>query len=177
MRVQRALKLRRKKPHRLIKQCIAAANERSGFRVVHYSVQRGHLHLVVEANNRRALTRGMQGLTIRIAKRLNTLLGRRGKVFTDRYHAAQLASPRQVRNAIQYVLCNHRRHAHQGGGTLPPKTHLDPYSSAPHFKHWRGPTTLTTPRGDPATAAPRCWLLSVGWRRHGPLDPSAVPGH
>ena len=180
MRVDRSLNVRRKKAHQVIRSCIAAANDPSegprGFRLVHYSVQKDHLHLIVEAKDRRSLSRGMQGLTIRLARRLNALWQRRGKVFTDRYHAVQLTSPRQVRHVLEYVLCNHRRHAYKRSGKLLPKTHLDPYSSAPHFGHWRGPTTLISPPGEAVTAAPRGWLLGVGWKRYGRLDPNAVPG-
>jgi hypothetical protein len=112
-------------------------------RVVHYSIQGTHLHLLVEAEGARALSRAMQGLTSRLAKRLNTLSGRRGGVFVDRYHAVVLRSPRQVANARRYVLENHRHHTRE-------------YFPA----HWRDP--LSTARAP--LAPPGTWLLREGWR-------------
>jgi putative transposase len=79
-------------------------------RVVHYSIQGNHLHLIVEADAPGMLSRGMQGLAIRIAKRLNARLKRRGKVFVERFHSHLLASRREVANAVRYVLGNLGRH-------------------------------------------------------------------
>jgi putative transposase len=79
-------------------------------RVVHYSIQGNHLHLIVEAEALLALSRGMQGLTIRIARRLNARLGRRGKVFVERFHSHLLHTRREVANAVRYVLGNLGRH-------------------------------------------------------------------
>jgi hypothetical protein len=93
---------------------------------------------VVEARDRAVLSRGMQGLKVRLAKRLNQLFGgRRGTVFSERYHAKPLRSPRQVRSALVYVLNNRRRHLAQGGKGLQ-RDYVDPYSSAPHFEGWEG---------------------------------------
>src|SRR6266550_893746 len=90
---------------RAIRDAIAGAHKDT-FRVVHFSIQADHLHLIVEASNRVRLARGMQGLGIRIWRRVNAALGRRGSVFSDRYHARALGTPREVRNAIRYVLLN-----------------------------------------------------------------------
>ncbi|MEL7305169.1 MAG: transposase, partial [Myxococcota bacterium] len=79
------------------------------------SVQGNHLHLVVEASNNEALSRGMQGLNIRLAKRVNRLFGRRGRLFSDRYHAHVLRTPREVQNAVRYLLNNGRKHRRQAG--------------------------------------------------------------
>ena len=112
-------------------------------RVVHYSIQGTHLHLLLEAESAEALSRGMQGLSIRIARRINAACGRRGKVFVDRYHAVILRSPRQVANARRYVLENHRHHTRE---------HLP--------AHWRDPlSTSRAPLVPPAT-----WLLREGFR-------------
>ncbi len=80
------------------------------FRVIHYSVQVDHVHLIVEADDREALLRGASGLAIRVAKAVNRALGRKGRVWGDRYHAHELRSPRETRNAICYVLNNHAKH-------------------------------------------------------------------
>ncbi|HKO91462.1 MAG TPA: hypothetical protein VJU61_09940, partial [Polyangiaceae bacterium] len=73
-------------------------------RIVHYSIQSNHVHLLVEADDRRALTAGLRGLFVRIAGALNRLWQRRGGVFADRFHERELRTPREVRNSLLYVL-------------------------------------------------------------------------
>ncbi len=145
-------------------------------RLVHFSVQRDHIHLLVEAEDERALSRGVQGLSVRIARALNKLMGRRGRIFADRYHARVLGTPRQVRNALAYVLGNARKH----GEAIPPRC-VDPCSSAAAFDGWGGPVVTSThalARAAATAAAPATtWLLRVGWRRAGGLlDPDHRPG-
>jgi putative transposase len=84
--------------------------DRFGFKLVHYSVQGNHVHLLVEAQDERALSRGMNGLGVRVAKRLNRVMRRGGKVLDDRYHAHILRTPTEVRRARAYLLQNARRH-------------------------------------------------------------------
>ena len=151
-----------------------AGRMRFGFRLVHYSVQRDHLHLLVEAVDRRALTRGMQGLEIRMAKALNALRYERGKVFADRYHVRALRTPREVRNALSYVLNNYRRHQYKKKQILRARW-LDPYSSSTYFDGWK--EIRAEPLGDEAPVLePATWLLRVGWRRHGPIPIDEIPG-
>ena len=95
---------------------------RFGFRLVHYSVQGNHLHLLVEAKDERSLSRGMNGLGVRIAKGLNRVLGRSGKVLEDRYHGHILKTPTEVRHARNYLLGNAWKHRGERG--------RDPYASA-----------------------------------------------
>jgi REP element-mobilizing transposase RayT len=155
VRLQRALpSLRRKREFTLIRTRIDAANGRFGMRVVHYSVQSNHVHLIVEAPDQLALARGMKGVLVRIARALNDAWDRRGSVFDDHYHARALKTPREVRNALVYVLQNARKHGVQLAG-------LDPFSSASAFDGWKAGG-----RSERSTRA-RTWLLSVGWRRHG----------
>jgi REP element-mobilizing transposase RayT len=171
--------LRRKRAFRPIERAFGdvavAAEAGAPFRVVHYSVQRDHIHLLVEAKGRTALSRGMQGLGIRVAKALNGALGRRrGRVWADRYHDRVLRTPREVRHALAYTLQNARKH-----GVAPPRASrrwVDPCSSAAWFDGWRGP--IVVPPGaarsratGPPVASPHTWLLRVGWRRHGLLVP------
>src|SRR5687767_12469385 len=112
--------LRNGKVHRAVHAAILGGCEKDGFRLVHYSLQRDHLHLVVEADDRVRLARGMQGLGIRLARGINRTLGRpRGTVLADRYHAHVLGSPTEVRHALLYVLNNARRHAAQASSTYP----------------------------------------------------------
>ena len=91
--------VRRKELFRVLRRAVRGSAGRFGFRVVHYSVQSNHMHLVVEAKGREALSQGMKGLKVRMARGLNGALSRRGKVFSDRYHAHVLKTPREVRNA------------------------------------------------------------------------------
>jgi REP element-mobilizing transposase RayT len=162
--------LRRKPIYRVLRRAFTAGSERFGFRLVQYSVQTNHLHLLVEARDRRALVRGMQGLAIRVAKALNRLWERGGRVFADRYHDRILRTPREVRNALAYVLHNARRHGARFLG-------VDPFSSGAWFDGWResGPATCH-PGTPPSAAAARTWLLAVGWRRHGLLSVDEIPG-
>jgi len=169
--------LRNRKVYQVLRGCFAAACARDGFRVVHYSVQSTHLHFLVEAADRKALSRGMQGLLIRIAKALNRLWHRKGSLFTERFHEHILRTPREVRNALAYVLNNVWRHV---GSHLPsPRSGtpegIDAFSSAYWFDGWRG-RRFRPPAGvDPPVVRPRTWLLSTGWRRRGLLRPDEVP--
>jgi putative transposase len=99
------------------------------FQVVHHSIQSNHLHLIVEADDRAALTSGMRGLLVRIARALNRLWKRSGPVFADRFHEHELRKPREVRNALVYVLQNLRKHGITLAGP-------DPLSSGPEFDGW-----------------------------------------
>ena len=102
-----------------------AGRDRMGLRLVHYCLQKDHVHLLVEANDRRALSRGLQGLKIRMARAVNRAVGTTGKVFTDRYHAQALRTPKQTRHALCYLLNNHRRHLAKRG-LVAPQGFVDP---------------------------------------------------
>ena len=106
--------------------------ERRGFRLVHYSIQGDHLHAIVEANGAEALGRGMKSLAARFARAVNRVLRRSGPVLRERYHLRVLKTPREVRNALRYVLLNARRHwaKRNLGRALPGAVRLDPASSA-----------------------------------------------
>jgi len=131
-----------------IEACFVEARERFGLRIIEFTVLGNHLHLLVEADNDEALTRGMQGLAIRVAKALNRLMARKGHVFGDHYHSRILATPTELVNAIAYVLGNH---AHHHGGT----PGVDRFSSASYDPDSRYRVL----------ADPRTWLLRAGWRR------------
>jgi putative transposase len=128
----------------LIKQALHDASGHLGMQVVHFSVQGNHLHLVVEAENAAALSRGMKGLAVRVAVRLNRLAKRRGTVFADRYHARVLESPRAVANALRYVFENHRHHAREA-------------------LHWSWRDRFASSAESPLRE-PSVWLLRVGWK-------------
>src|SRR5688572_6832780 len=97
-------------PYHVLRLAFAKGHARDGFRLVHYSVQSNHLHLIVEAKDRPSLSRGMQALQVRSARALNRIWKRTGSVFADRYFDRILKSPRQVRNALCYVFNNARKH-------------------------------------------------------------------
>ena len=59
-----------------------------------------HVHLVVEADDKRALSNGVRAFMISAARAINRAKGRSGTVFPTRYHAVLLRTSRQVRNAI-----------------------------------------------------------------------------
>jgi REP element-mobilizing transposase RayT len=145
--------LRSRRSFRVIAAALRVGGDRFDVRVIQFSVQGNHIHLVVEAPNRGALARAIQGFSIRVAKGLNRMMGRSGRVFDDRYHARVLRTPTEVRHAIHYVLGNARKHAAERGETYAPG-YVDPYSSA----------------GAPELALPpaQTWLLREGWRRAGP---------
>ena len=167
VRVVRGLPtLRSLRSARALKTAFLAGRERGDFRLVHFSVMSNHLHFVVEAESSRALSRGMQGLLVRIARHLNSALNRTGRVFEDRFHSRVLGSTLDVRNTLLYVLSNARRHGIALSGAI------DPYSSAAWFTGWRDVAAAS--RSAP-TAAPLSWQLLDGWWPHGRLDATAAP--
>jgi hypothetical protein len=177
------LSLRTVKAVREIEATFAGGCERSDFRLVHYSLQGNHAHLIVEARDRDALGRGMMAIGSRLARAVNRVMDRHGAVLADRYHVRLLPTPREVRDALRYVLLNARRHASvtarsavRAMGSL-----LDPASSARWFDGWKrsvpgAPEPLIRSSAETPVARARTWLLAIGWRRHGLLDPADVPG-
>lgn len=156
----------------LIWRILQEAHEQFGGRLVHYSFQTNHVHMLVEAESPRALARFMAGLKIRIARALNKLLGRKGPVFCDRYHSRTLLTPSEVKNAIAYVINNDLRH------TRSRATVFDYFSSAPFFAGWvEGRVSWPKPIvGLPPCVPARSWLLSEGWRRAGEVSLNKIPG-
>ena len=122
--------LRRRKQHQAIRTVMRQTGCKAGFRICHYSIQGNHLHLICEATDERLLARGVQGFSSLVARHINRLLGRRGKVFADRYHCHALTTPREVRNALSSVLNNWRKHGEDRAAWW--KT--DPFSSADAFE-------------------------------------------
>ena len=147
---------------------------RDDFRLVHFSVQRDHAHLIVEACDARALSNGIRALEIRIAHRINRFEKRKGRLFADRYHTHELTTPRETKAALEYVLKNAQHHAQQRGVELP-RRWIDPYASCAYFDGW--PTSIGRPREpfhERPVASGTVWLLTKGWRRFGPV-PFGLP--
>jgi REP element-mobilizing transposase RayT len=144
-----------------VRDALRAGNARDVFRIVHYSVLHNHLHLLAEAEDKSTLSRGVQGLAVRIARGVNRALDRRGPVFADHYFAHALPTPAEVRRARHYVVHNQLLHLLREGHR-PPAGYRDPCSSLA--------------RGAPVVAA-RTWLLRAGWKRSraGPAWDELVP--
>jgi hypothetical protein len=107
--------MRRNETYKAVRDASVVAAVRERIRILHISVQATHLHLLVEAESKLALARGMQGFQVSLARNINTVLGdgvrrRRGRVFADRYHVVVIRSPRQARNTLAYILNNWRKH-------------------------------------------------------------------
>jgi REP element-mobilizing transposase RayT len=162
--------LRRPSLFRVVRECIGRSSN-AHFRILQFSVQKDHLHLLVEASDALALSSGAQGLAIRIARQLNRSLGRSGKLWKERCHTRALTSPREVRNALVYVLMNIRKHnpvACDG---------VDPCSSALWFDGWAPVRGLVLSSHPPPVQPARTWLASRGWRKRGLIHPRESPSH
>src|SRR5512141_1229179 len=182
-----------------IRLAIAGANERDpdNFRIINYSIQYDHLHMLAEARDKWALASGTKSVSVRIARMVNQLVGRRGRFWADRWHGRALTSPRQVRTALVYVLANFRKHS-----ARPLGPGIDQYSSGRWFDGWQlGPGSRLQPgpglqpglelrSGGRLQAGgkragvtlesvpvcrPRTWLARVGWRRGGPIRLDEAP--
>ena len=163
---------------KIIRKAIAESHK-DDFSIIEFNVLGNHLHLINEAVNKEALARGMQGLEVRLARRLNSALKRRGKLFAHRYHTRSLCTPREVFNALRYVLLNRKHHAVEKKFS---KYWVDPYSSAAWFRGWAEPISkhawmVQDLVGTPApTRPPTVWLLTTGWRQyHGPIRFDDLP--
>src|SRR5437868_14142204 len=179
--------LRRRCVWQALREATLTTALREDFRIVHVSLQRTHVHLIVEAANKDALARGMQGFQISAAKHLNAAISkgrtgprRRGTVFPDRYYAEIITSPRQARHALSYVLGNWRKHQEDRAAPMSTWT-IDWFSSAVMFPGWaeygeeaflwRGPGTY-----DPLVVyQPKTWLLREGWKKAGAISYREVP--
>jgi len=151
----------------------ATKRDEKRFRVVQFSVQWDHVHLVVEASDKRALSSGVRSVAIRIARYVNELVRRRGRLWADRWHGRELTSPGQVRNTLVYVLANFRKHAKTRLGAG-----VDAFSSSVCFEGWRGfARGAELPRAGPlfhramgkhvVVSESKTWLAATGWRRAG----------
>ncbi|WP_146655077.1 transposase [Labilithrix luteola] len=146
------------------------STRRDDFRILEFSVQEDHIHTLVEAGAKSSLECGMKSLVARITKRVKKVLGVvRAKLWGDRYHRRDLTSPRQVRNALVYVLSNFKKHLRIEDGT----PRIDLRSSAQWFRGWI--QTRKLPEEPSPVEPPRTWLARVGWRKHGLIHPGEAP--
>ena len=147
------------------------ARDAKYFQVVHFTIQKDHVHLIVEANDKRGMARGVAGLEVRIARAINKLLGRKGRFWSERYHRRDLRTPTETRNLLRYVLMNVEKHVRVRGG----RASVDPCSSAASFDGFLRPPSVEADRVAWPRVVPRTWLLGAGWRRRGLLDPTDAP--
>ena len=164
--------LRAHRTANVILGCLAAAANRFETRIVHYSLQKNHLHLILESANIEALARAAKGLSIRIAKAMNRMIESHGQVVPDRYDAHILKTPLEVKHALQYVLNNARKHLRGPGVRI--LWEVDPYSSGAVFDGWARKVTAPTGPAPPVSRA-GTWLMRLGWRRHGLIASDAAP--
>jgi REP element-mobilizing transposase RayT len=164
--------LRRGGALKLVLAALSASIDRHGMRIIHYTVQGNHLHLLVEADDRTCVARGTNALLSPLARALNKLWGRRGKVFPERYHDEVISTPTQARHALRYVLQNGKKHG------VVPQSSIDLCSSAPVFDGWMERSSIASIPTAPViatVASASTWLLTTGWRRHGLLDLRELP--
>jgi REP element-mobilizing transposase RayT len=140
---------------------------RNPVRVVQYSIQDDHLHLMVEGRDAKDLAAQMRNLFSRVAMMINAALGRRGALFRDRHHRHALGTPREVRNALVYILFTARKHARIADARTQQEAWatLDSFTSAPWCAGWAEhvrPPDVAAP-----LSSPRTWLARVGWKRAG----------
>ena len=144
---------------------------RDDFRIVEFSVQDNHVHMIVEADDKDALARGMKSFSVRANRLFNAALGRgRGRVWGDRYHRRDLTSARQVRHALVYCINNYKKHQRVTHG----RPRIDPCSSARWFQGW----TAVRQHDDgprPTEEATTVLLCEAWWRKHGFIHPGEVP--
>jgi hypothetical protein len=167
--------LRQPEPWRRIVGCFQRFRGNPHLSFVHYSAQSDHLHSIAETEGTQALSRGMQTFSGMLGKTINRCFRRRGPVFAGRYHAHELKTPTEIRNAIEYVLLNRRKHAADAGCTMPAGW-VDDCSTAVTFDGWRRIVVVPQRGDDFGTSPPRTWLLREGWRFAGPLDLETIPG-
>jgi REP element-mobilizing transposase RayT len=179
--------LRRRCVYQAVREATLTTARREDFRIIHLSIQRTHLHLIVEAQNELALAAGMQGFQISAAKHLNAAISRgrpgprrRGAVFPDRYHAEIITSPTQARHALSYVINNWRKHEEDRRAPMS-SWRVDWFSTGAMFPGWSeyGDDPLfwsSPPTYDPLVVyQPRTWLLREGWKKAGPISCRETP--
>jgi REP element-mobilizing transposase RayT len=179
--------LRRRCVYRAVREATLTTARRENFRIVHLSLQRTHIHLLVEAEDQYALASGMQGFQISAAKHINAAISkgqpgprRKGAVFIDRYHAVIITCPTQARHTLAYVMANWRKHE-EDQRAITRGWNIDWFSSAGMFPGWQeyGDEAFlwpSPPGYDPLVVyQPRSWLLTEGWKKAGPISTHHVP--
>ncbi len=179
--------LRRRFMYRALREATIAValrelhdRELGAFRIIHISIQRDHVHLLVEADHKYALADGMKRFQISAAKHVNARVSlrgerRRGSVFPDRYHEEIIETPKQARHTLSYVLNNWRKHREDRYDAA--RTwNVDPFSTGVQFAGWKGLEDAVVAwqireTYDPLVVyLPKTWLLREGWMKHGRIS-------
>jgi REP element-mobilizing transposase RayT len=190
-------RLRTRSAYMAIREAAITVLKHEAFHIVQLSIQGTHVHLLVEAASREALSRGMQAFEISAAKHINAAMSRagtwwerrtgrivarrrKGRVFGDRYHEERITNPAQARNALAYVLNNWRKHR-EDRGERSRGWHIDPFATGWAFDGWkeRADTPFAWKVPDEYRPIPvwlpRSWLLKTGWRKYGLIRTHEVP--
>lgn len=148
----------------IIERVFAAECDRKGFRLVHFAVQTNHLHLICEADDTLALSRGIQRVAAWIARAINKRTGRRGALFADRFHNRVVSNPPAARNLLRYVLLQENKDSAKRGDRV---IGYDIHASGAYFDGWADVKPRPPPIERWVVTRPRSWLMSAGWRRAG----------
>ena len=178
--------MRKRSLYQALRNATITAALKERLRVVHLSIQQTHVHMLVEAEDKQALARGMQSFNVSAARHVNAALGangrpRRGMVFADRYHVEVIRSPTQARHCLAYILCNWRKHR-EDQQPFAREWLVDPFSSGISFPGWKeleGADVMWPIREsyDPLLVRrPQTWLLNEGWKLAGEISAHEVPG-
>ena len=178
--------LRRRFMYAALRAASVVASKFDDARIVHLSIQRTHVHMIVEAQSREALGQMIKSFAGSAAKTINRAIGQRtgekrtGGVFVDRYHVEVLRSPAQTRHALSYVLNNWRKHGDHRDDAMQ-GWRVDPFSTGFKLDGWREGLHLDRERFwsdfEPLSVWPaRTWLLTTGWRMYGLIGVREKPG-
>lgn len=141
------------------------------FQISHHSVQKNHVHLIVEADDRPTVSRKMSGFMASFAKRLNVELGRTGKVWRERFYCRDVTTASEMHNVLTYVFGNAKKH-----GDIPRDSlQLDSFSSAWTFDGWDRPVDLPPEKIRWTPPEPRTELLQRDWIAYGLLRVGGAP--
>jgi len=195
-------RLRTRSAYMAIREAAITVLKHEAFRIIQMSIEGTHIHLVVEADSRAALSAGMKAFEISAAKHLNAEFSRaggwwqrkraarlghalpkrrKGRVFSDRYHETFIKTPKQARHALAYVLNNWRRHR-EDRAAIARGWLIDPFATGWAFDGWkeRADTPFVWKVRDTYQPIPvwlpKTWLLRTGWKMHGLIGVREVPG-
>ena len=170
------MSLRNGKSYKALRAVLLVMLDQPGFRIIHVSIQKNHLHLLIEAKDKRALTDGMHRFGLNAARAINATISGSGKVFKFRYHATQIKTTWHARSALAYVINNWRRHRADLESAITMKASVDPYASGLSHPAWAARFTAVPAYYEPLPVSqPRTWLLREGYKRHGEVDPWETP--
>ena len=174
MKLRRGLQsLRRGKTFQAIMRSFYKYSRREGFRLVHFSVQHDHLHLIAEADSKAGLTQAMQRLMVSLARQLNFVWQKisgkwTGRVFKERYHEHVMRNPKEVRAALLYVLKNALKHGEVSPGRA------GPLFVGAVFR-WVFQSEASGAAGEPHRKKATAWLLTDSWRDLGLIKSHEAP--